>query len=192
MTVDAAAWTTLAAVREYLNLPTNEVDRDTFIENLINRSYKVLEAYIGKTIKSATYTEYYDGDGTDTLLVDQWPIISITSLNEDVSRDFLGDTAIDATDILIYAKEGRIVLYADEYAFSIGKQNIKIVYVAGYADIPADLALAALMHVSSIYNLAGADGHVGMSLGGLSKSIDTAPLSDKLRLLLEPYRKRAT
>jgi len=191
MSVDAAAWTSRVAVREYLQLAASETDKDDLIDNLINRSYKALEAHIGKAILSASYTEYYDGDGQDILILDNYPIISVDSLYMDSARDFAADTLIAVADYVIYAKQGTIRLLNDETIFAHGIQNIKITYTAGYAAIPNDLALACIMHVSHILQKAGAEGHLSMSLGGLSKSFDMTQIPLAVKTLLEPYRKRS-
>lgn len=187
--VSPYAWTTLALVREHLRFAASDTSKDEQLKSFINRSMGMLERYIGRQIKARDYTEYQDGDGSDRVLVDQWPIISIASLHSDADRDFTSETLIDTTDYISYA-EGRIELVSDEGNFPEGEQNIKIVYNAGYAAIPDDLEYAATVHVAYMYNKSGHEGHTAISLGGLSKSYDPAPIPQDVKFALEPYKRR--
>lgn len=201
MAVDSNAWTSLANVKEHLQIASTDTSKDAFLENLINRSYKVLEKYIGRQIKSRSYTEHYDGDGTDTLLVEQWPIISVTSLHDDIDRKFESDSLIAAADYVIYGDnlgDYKIRLLGQgSFRFGYGPvftdavQNIKIVYTAGYATIPADIETASIIHVSHMFNKSAAEGHLSMSLGGLAKTYDPKAIPEEVKFMLEPYRKRA-
>jgi len=192
VTVASEAWTTLVLVREHLEFAAGDTSKDEQLKSMINRSYKILEKYLGRQMKSQTITdEYYDGDGTPTLLLKQWPINSVTSLFDDVDRDFAGNTEISSDDYLIYGDEGRIELYNDETIFTVGKQNVKITYNAGYDTIPDDLELASTIHVAEVFKKANNEGLLTKSLGGLSIALQRAPISDELRHILAPYRKRA-
>src|SRR5574342_717092 len=111
MSVDAGAWTSLANVREHLHIPASDTNDNTFIEHLINRSYKMLEQYIGRVMKAADYTEYHDGDGTNELILKQWPINSIASIHDDIERDFGSDTLVDAGDYVFEADYGMVRLF---------------------------------------------------------------------------------
>jgi uncharacterized phiE125 gp8 family phage protein len=189
--VDTNAWTTLALVREHLKFAASDTSKDEQLKSFINRSLYILERYCGKQMKSRTYTEYQDGDETDELLTKQWPIVSVTSLHDDISRAWGSDSEIESDDYVIYADQGAIRLINDETLFSIGKQNIRLIYSAGYATIPTDLEIASTSHVAYMYNKSAGEGHTSLSLGGFSKSFDLAPLPADVRQYVEPYRKRA-
>lgn len=189
--VNANAWTTLALCREHLQFQSSDTSKDEQIKSFINRALGILERYIGRQIKSREYTEYYDGDGTDQLLVNHWPIISVASLHDDPDRAFTSETLIDSTDYNIYANEGMIRLFNDEGVFVTGEQNIKLVYTAGYATIPDDLELAATILVAHFYNKSAGEGHTSLGLGGFNKSFNMAAIPDEVRFIVEPYRKRA-
>lgn len=185
-------WTTLTNLKEYLQI--TDASKDTLLTNLITRCSVALDRYCGREqLKSKQYTEYRDGDGTDTLLMDERPIISVTYLYDDTGRVYASESLIDSDDFIVYGKEGMIKLDGDTInygAFSVGKQNLKIVYDAGYATIPADAELACLIYCGHIFNKAGTEGHTSLSLGGLSKSFDTRAIPDEVKALVEPFRKR--
>lgn len=125
-------------------------DQDDFLTSLAARASAKLDTYLGRTIEAAAYTEYYDGDGTGTLLLKERPVNSLTTLTVD-------GVAVDSEDWHLYAAQGRVVL-VDGYdlsgTFTKGIANVYAAYNAGYASVPADLQavcteLAALMFQDS-------------------------------------------
>lgn len=103
-----------------------------FIESLIIDKYK-------DGITTNTYTEDYDGDGTDTLFVDNTPIISVTSLT---FRDDTGEVlSYDSLGYHVYRDYVRL----NSGKFPTGKQNIRITYDAGDASINPILSMAEMM-----------------------------------------------
>jgi|GEM_PF-1428286 len=144
--VTGSELSTLANVKEYLRITT--ADDDTLIQKILTRTSTWIQKYCNRVFIAADYTEYYDGDGTKELLVNQYPINSIASMYDDYDRVFGSDTAITVAD-LVYYPEGRIVYPYN--SFMRGQKNIKITYNAGYATIPADLEQACIKMVASEY-----------------------------------------
>jgi hypothetical protein len=193
--------TTLANVREYLKFAATDTSRDALLTNLVKRSGALLEKYMGRTVLAASYTEYYDGDGRTKLLLNQWPINSVAELNMDNSRIFAAATIIQASDFVIWKEVGYLELLKPlDYLSGIetaygrffihGQQNLKVTYNAGYTVVPDDIEQASIIHVAYLYNKAGSEGHISMSLGGLAKSYDRRAIPDEVAMYLEPYRKR--
>lgn len=123
--------------------------QDDLITMLVTTMSTTIETYCDRSFGAADYIEYQDGDGTDTMYTDQWPINSIASIYDDPAREFLSDSLLAATDYTYYANEGRISLLSSvlnskfSYCFSPGYNNVKITYNAGYTAIPSDLKLIA-------------------------------------------------
>lgn len=141
--------TTTANVKEFLGIGTAVTDDDTFIQNLITRVSDDIEKECGRTFADATYTEYRSGDSTGLLLLDQYPINSITSIHDDIDRDYGADCLIDADDYSYYSDSGIVEL--DGLTFCRGVNNVKIVYNAGYTTIPTDLEQACIKRVAVEY-----------------------------------------
>lgn len=143
------ALVTVEKCREFLNLEDD--NESSHVEDLIDYVSAFIETYTRRTFLTATYTEYYDGNGTDTLFLNQRPINSITSIHIDDGRSFDASTQISASAIVSYSEEGYVRLDGDY--FSRGIQNIKVVYSAGYAQasIPADLQFACIKLVQELY-----------------------------------------
>lgn len=147
MALYSYALCTLDDVKEYYQYPakgSRVLDND-LLEDLINYNTDLFHKYCGwEQFKSKTYTEYQDGIGINSLYVYNYPIISVTSIHDDVNWSYGADTLIDSSSYKI-VDEKYIVL--KDTTFMKGTQNIKIVYVAGYATIPGDLKKACIKEV---------------------------------------------
>lgn len=145
MAVIDDALTSLANVKEFMNIKTSDNVDDTFIENLINRYTEAFESYCGvKSFKAANYIEYYDGSGTKYLFLYNIPINSISEINDDSDWLWAVDTTIAVDSYRIVDK--KYVVLSSDY-FTIGDQNIKVKYNAGFERIPYDLEEACIIEV---------------------------------------------
>jgi len=72
-------YVTLGEVKEYLQINSNTYD--TRLSNLISYACSVVESYIGREVKSNTYTETFDG-GTAQVFVSRLPLNSVRSVTE--------------------------------------------------------------------------------------------------------------
>lgn len=177
--------TTLANVREFLEFPDDQTDDDTLLEKLITRMSADIESDCDRIFGDATYTEYHDGDGTDTLLLKQYPINSITSVHDDVDRDYDTDTLIDSDDYVYDSETG--ILTLDGFGFSIGRQNVKVVYNAGYTTIPTDLEQACINKVVIKY----LQGKAGMSAFDSDHIERISNMEKYIEKVIRKYRKPA-
>ena len=148
MALESNALCTLEDVKNVLNITGSTELSDTLIENLINRLSTAMESYCDKTFASATYTEYQDGSGADTLFLDNYPITSITSINQDSDWTWAASTVVTGTAYRVMYNS----IVVNSTKWTAGRQNIKVVYVAGYATPPLDLAHACTTEVARAYN----------------------------------------
>lgn len=121
---------------------------DTLIKDLIDRVSTRIERYCDRVFEEATYTEYYDGTGTDYLYTNQYPIVTISGIYDDTLWAWGEDTLISGTEYRI-SNNKRKVLY-NTY-FTDASENIKIVYTAGYTTIPYDIQQVCITEVLRIY-----------------------------------------
>ena len=123
-------------------------DSDSLIKELINYKTQEIHNYCGVVqFKSRQYTERYDGIYSDKLFVNKTPIISISSIYDDVDWNFTSDTLIDSSNYVIDTSKKYIQLKPG-YIFNCGSQNIKIIYTAGYETIPNDIKLVCIKEVT--------------------------------------------
>lgn len=190
MSVDSNAWTSLAAVKQHLKIDTLDTEEDDELELLINACYRLLEGYIHHPLKAADYTQYYDGDGSNTLVLRVYPINSVASIHDDAERDFGADTLIPSTDYVIDNDEevGTVRLFRNTTAFATGIKNVKVVFNAGYSTIPADAAMACILLVAWFYNRGGSEALNSQSMGGKSESYAEDALPMFIRQMVGKYK----
>lgn len=183
--------TTLADVKTALSISGSSEDArltlaiaaaEQAIANACNRPLGFL---------SQTITAYYDGLGFDSFYATYVPIVSVTSLSL-MARKVA--TAYLAANYDHNADTGRFWL-VNGSVFPEGMENIKLVYVAGYADqpsVPADLQGIA-RNVSAIaYRTALRDPTVrSENLGSYAYVLaqQSQDLTSQARMIsgLEPY-----
>lgn len=108
-------------------------DSESLYTSLISVVQDKVENICNRKFEEAEYTEKYNGSGDYDLLLNNYPIISITSIqNIDVDGDII--ETFDSTDYVINNKEGS-VYYSG--SFPSGRYNIKVVYTAGYSENPS-------------------------------------------------------
>lgn len=194
-TLASNVWITLADTKEYLGISSGDTDNDDRIINLINRATQVVETYLGRTVLQATYTnEVYDGTGSYDLLLNNYPVSSVTSLakRDTPYTDSWNDT-VDSNDFYVDSVNGTITKVT---AFSEPPAQYRVTYVAGYAlaDVPNDLSLAVLDIVSYLWNAKGSQGKSSERLGEYSVTwkASAQTLADiGVTMYLDPYRKMA-
>lgn len=154
MAVDATvALVTLADTKAFLKITAST--EDTILETLVNAVSVLVSNYLGRKLVSAAFTEYYDGDGSDTLVLNQFPVTALSSINDDPTRTFAGSTeVVIARDTILDGNAGIVRVWNGKPAFIYGRSNIKVTYTAGYtagSNVPADLMLAVKLTIEQIY-----------------------------------------
>lgn len=114
---------------------------DNIVDQMIESATREIEHYTSRKLRGRTYgangldADYYNGNGQSRLMTNQYPIISVTSLYDDLDRDFGSDTLKTSSDYYIFKDEGIIQLNLDAVlgtVFEKGNANVKLIYTAGY------------------------------------------------------------
>lgn len=108
---------------------------DEEIEAVIEECQAAIEARTGRTFEAASATEIYDGNGSNRLVLSNYPVTSISSLA-------LDDIALAVDDNYKCDKPNGILGRVDSEVFTEGFQNIEVTYSYGYDDIPIPLVSA--------------------------------------------------
>jgi len=164
---------------------------------LIAAASAVCESFCGRKFESASRTEVQDGNGDPAIFLRAVPVTSITSIT--ISDDFDNVDTYDSDDVRFDADTGRVTfrLSSTQDVFTAGKQNVSIVYVGGYATIPADVQSACIQIMRGLYASTADTNNPAMkseSIGDYSytrrddSSIDSIVLPGSARALLAPYR----
>ena len=179
------ALTTLDDVKTWCGVNTTEYD--TLLTDYINAVSWQFNTYTNRKLKARDITAQYDGDGSNTMVLPEYPVNSITSIHIDTDREFTSDTEV--TDYVFH--ENGLVTLDSNYFNTTVKAN-KIVYNAGYDTIPYDLVMACKDQVKWLFrrhrnNQEGI--HTETSLNGNTTVTETGEILTTSLEVLKRYRK---
>jgi len=146
-TVRAAEWPGLVSLAEAKAELGWSGETDTDEDQLLAMVEAVsaaCESYTNRVWRQRTFTEVLDGDGGSALPLGRAPILSVTSVTVNGSAVAASEYAVKATAGLLLRVSG---YSAGSWTAGVG--NITVEYVAGTADVPADVrrgVLIALAH----------------------------------------------
>ncbi len=175
MSYDLIASETLKA---YMGIDGSQ--QDALLESLIRQCTALFENVCNRKFKARNYSydpdsDDYDADnailsGNDTgeLVLPQFPVNSLTTLIVD---------GITIPEPSLYGRDGMIM----NVFFPKGVQNVKVVYNAGYAEIPGDLEMVCIEQCAWLFKQSPAGGNL---LGVSSKSLADGSVSYSARGLL--------
>ena len=196
------ALTTVERMKMMLGLPDTVDERtDMIVELLINRISAWIERQTGRNKSKKEYLQWYDADGQQELVTDEYPIISVEYIKE---RDKIVDPSR-----YDYSQNGNVgVIYRDEgwlkagyrrglaYDIVAPKRIIEVKYTAGYVlpkdatkrnpqTLPADLEGLLWVMVSQVYtNLQnGSQGLSSFTISDVTWVFDKAQNSEWMQLI---------
>jgi hypothetical protein len=139
MSVASYALSDLDSIKEWAGITASKQTDDDLLESLINNVSGAFIRYCKiDSFKAANYTEYIDGNGSRFLFVKNVPLNSITNIWISDDWDWDNVDPEDSTEYRIVEKQ----YIASLNEWSIGIQNIKITYNAGFSSVPAELTQA--------------------------------------------------
>ena len=183
-------------------------DWDTAIGVLIASSQAEIERLCGRTaggFESASFTEVFDGDGSQTLRVSNGPISSITSItvgnSDPVTLSADSYTFKDRTISRIpFNNPGAFVnrsgwgdilpIASRSPCFDEGVQNVTVVYTGGYATVPDDLKQVCYEFVAHQLDSRGQDfGKQAAAVGNTNYTYRSpADFKEYKLMLVSPWR----
>lgn len=146
-TASGGPWlSTLGNVKSSLDITvTAEDDR---IDALLAAVTTWGESFCGRKFFSAARTEYYaaGGVGNVLLVLDVWPVTSVTSVHEslDLPRVWDATTLLTANEAYLYNPDNGFLHRVDGSDWATDPRSIQVIYTAGYATAPADIERAAI------------------------------------------------
>ena len=141
------AITTVANLNTYLG----ESDTTTAKTNAVNAACSAIETYCGRVFDSATYTEWHYLEDSSLIALNQFPVTTLTSVQ---TADDESSTDLETFDATCYRKRltaGQLQLYARYTGW------FKVIYIAGYSTIPADVVQIANEMAAAILSGASTD-----------------------------------
>ena len=177
---------TLDEVKDFYGKVGSTSKDDDLLEDIITRISNVIESYINKNILSRSYTEYYDGLGVSTLFTKQYPIISVDSIHEDTTWVWGSDSTVGEDDYRIHNDKNHVVFLT---TLGNGKQNIKIIYTAGYATVPNDIKQVCITEVIRVYKNRQEVDVLSKTLVDGSVSYSAKDLLLQSKMVLDKYKR---
>lgn len=179
----ATALTTPEKVKAYANDTTGA--NDELIGILIPQITDLIEAFLGRKIVSAEYTEKLDGWWTEIMQLKHRPVIEVASLS-------LVGSLIDSNTYEVDEEAGFLVNVAGGVVtpWVRGVRNYTAVYTAGYVEIPGGIEWVATRIVARSLDTVIKD-RVGITTKGLPSGGTTEfiqdTITDEERRILLPY-----
>jgi uncharacterized phiE125 gp8 family phage protein len=172
-------------VKQYLSI--SDSTHDALLGALVDGASEAIENFCRRRFATAEYTEYHDGGDSAILLLDHCPVQSVDEVRVDSRHDFENGEPIDEDDYVLYPEEGLIVRIAG--LFSAGTRNVRVIYTAGYAEVPNDVNRACVMLAAAWFNRGrqGADGIASEKLGDYAAKYASYSLPPQVTGLLTPY-----
>lgn len=180
---------TLAEVKTLLSITTTT--KDDIFNALIASADAAVKKYVDRIIEADDLTEYHDGESADTIALKEYPIISVTSVHDDIGRTFGASSLIASDDYVTDDGQGTLRLIG-RGLFADGQLNVKVIYRAGYedADVPEDIKHAAKKLVAHWFNLRQQSGYSSKTMQDGSSTFDfNHEIPTDVKAILNPYRR---
>lgn len=181
------ALATLVQVKEYLQISGSTHDAN--LTALVARAERAVKSFTRRELEApgSDVTEDHDGKLDDTVFLNEFPIVSVTSIHDDSERAFGSETLIDPSDYAIASEEGYVELISG--VFSQGVQNVRVKYKGGYVSgsIPEDLTMAVVYLAAHWFEERKNIALEGRALkdGGTTKHLHDFP--QQVKDMLAPY-----
>ena len=147
------------------------------LEDILNAATAKVESIIKTSVLAKEFQEDHDGNSSNVIVPQHWPVTQILDIRIDVLRQFPSDTQLDpinyflrgqadkrqaSTDVELRVVGNDIVLRDDNERYILGRifsgsslGAVRIQYMAGWAldaeDVPSDIRLATLQLAEFYY-----------------------------------------
>lgn len=145
---------------------------DAFVLSFLNRD----------SLTIATYDEVYHGTGSQTIVPDNRPVTSVTLLEVN------GAAVAPAVGMGPGLVWDHFAVHYRDGLFPRGLNNVRIVYEAGFATLPADIKDAAVSIVAEKYARSTRVGVASKTIGQESISYRADDMTPQARRALNQYR----
>jgi uncharacterized phiE125 gp8 family phage protein len=187
MALDTAnALVSLAEAKTFLKITA--VSEDSVIEDFINKASIWANDYTGRRLLLRSNSDSYDGDSSDLLVLNDYPVSSIIDMR--INDGSYTGAPPQTTNYTLDSKNGIVKLTNGEI-FYTGFRNVNVTYSAGYSPIPESIKEAVLVYVGAIYRRQYADQKFGVSsetIGDRTTTYANEDFTLKAKSLLNPYR----
>lgn len=159
------------------------------LEALAQGIEPAIETYIGRRLTIEEYDEIQDGNGRSVLYLKECPVQSVTSL--EVNGETISVAAPGAITSppqrCIIAKNQRALQFTDGSVFTVGPAMVRVVYKAGYDEVPGDIVTAGTVWIAFLFKNRDRLGITQQSIGG-QQTYFTDKMPDPVKTILDRHR----
>ncbi len=168
----------------------------TLLGNLVSAASAFIEKYCNRSFSETEATEYYDGSGTEVLLLRNYPISEVSDVKIRENNSFVD---YNPDYLTIDGRIGLVSIDNPEFGISIfpsGRMNIQFTYTYGTSSVPEPVKEACSIMVYYLYanSSAGARHNPALSreeVGSTeweSRNMEQVQMPKAVARLLGPYR----
>ena len=173
---------TVEQVKGYLAI--GSVVDDALLARMLEAASGFIQTWINRTLERQSYSAQLDGNGSDTLVLRNFPIVSVSELR--IQGALIAPAASDSA-IGYWHDETRLLLRG--LVFPRGRGNVRVNYVAGFEAPPPELTQACIELVSLRYREKDRIGLVSKGLAGETTAYSLKDMPESVRTLLNQYRR---
>jgi hypothetical protein len=195
----------LAEAKEYLVL-SGTSGFDSILTSLLGRTKRNIERFCNRRFLAEQYTEFYSGKGSTIdeehvkIFVKNPPIVAVTSLHDDIDRNFTSTTLIATGSFTIDGNEDIGVIELIDEVFEKGVKNIKVIYTGGFTDgaffatggnaFAEDIQHANLLWIGREWRRheQRLHGTTSITRQESTENVEIGAMPDEIREILENYR----
>jgi hypothetical protein len=158
--------TTVANVQQYAG-NDNQITASgsaATIQALITRVSTEFYSYTGRNILSGTYVETYNGTGSQNLVLNQYPVLSVSGIS--INGHSVNQTNNGNGYITGWNNDNQQIFVNN--GICKGFQNVQVTYTAGYSTVPGDIEQSVIDYVLILLAKAGRIGVVSKAIEGMS------------------------
>lgn len=173
--------TTLADVKAWMGITVT--DQDAVLTRLISAASNYIQSWLNRDLLAADYTERFNGTGTASLMLPNYPVLSVTSVKINGLTIPAGS---DSADGYFFDSDG---LYLRGYRFERGVSNVLVSYRGGFETIPAELAQATIELVSLRHKERDRIGIVSKGLAGETITYSQRDFTASVKTVLTQFKR---
>ena len=137
----------LASAKAWIGLDPADTSKDAILTACIDAAVSECWKIIGRNPLQQTYSQTVSAPGGAALPLNQHPITAVTSVTIDPQRASGGCLLPSSS----YTFDDDAIYLLDRL-FPRGRMNVAVVYVAGFATLPADITLALQFTIKAFWD----------------------------------------
>lgn len=176
--------TTVAVCKDVLNIPSATTTADAAIAALVSGCSVWVENETGRMFAQGSVSETRSGRNNTAMALNRFPVSAITSLTINgvaiPARTSVGSAGYYFANDVLYLDGGLV--------FTKGQANVVVGYTAGFAAVPADIAMVTAKLVGIRYREKEHLGQLSKTIQGETVSFDMKDLPADVKKVLDNYQ----